>query len=142
MAAIVTASADAGTAAAWAAPTVGLLAIGWGVKTWHDTKQEQKRAEARSKVSELLEIVDGCEERAVTPTEITSIRRFRRPFERLSKVHRKVREIARVTTAIAGVVDIPTPGPATDQTLYQQQLGEATGRLKEALEAAYEVLSA
>ncbi|MFC8457940.1 hypothetical protein ACFUJ0_13955 [Streptomyces sp. NPDC057242] len=136
-----TASADLVAMAAWAGPTVSALALGLAVKVHRHNKAELKRAEARVKVAELLTVVDKCEDRAVIPADVAEIKAFGPSFGRLAKVLKKVREVEHVNTAIKGVVDIPPLAAGGDPHLYQQRLGEAMGRLKDVLEAAYEALS-
>ncbi|MFE3852905.1 hypothetical protein ACFXPN_17420 [Streptomyces griseorubiginosus] len=145
----------------WAGATVALLALVWAV-WWGITlarktraekkidqeedaeraKREKKKDEARQAVVQLLAVLDDCRDRAVLPEDVTAIRRFRAPFSRLIPLHPDTPEIASVSEAINRVCDIQVPAAESqDHAHYQQQLGDAVGRLLNAADQGFLTLS-
>ncbi|WP_327120825.1 hypothetical protein OG206_27850 [Streptomyces sp. NBC_01341] len=142
LAVVATASADPGSVASWVAAGAAVFGVGLsavlGIKTSYNNKTDR----VRTQVLALQEILDDCTDRVVAPADVTAIRRLRPTFRRLAKVNRKVPQIAAVEAAITEVADLPVPVATSERGRYEQRLGEAVGRLKDAAEAAFEVLSA
>ncbi|MFI8007293.1 hypothetical protein [Streptomyces sp. NPDC086010] len=142
LAVVATASADPGSVASWVAAGAAVFGVGLSAVLGIRTSYNNKADRARAQVLALQEILDDCTDRSVTPADVTAIRRLRPAFRRLAKVNKKLPQIARVEAAITEVVDLPVPVAAAERGRYEQRLGEAIGRLKDAAETAFEVLSA
>ncbi|MFG2441121.1 hypothetical protein [Streptomyces sp. NPDC048508] len=102
---------------------------------------EQKRVQASSTVHSLLEMLDGAAERAIAAADVAEIRRRRASVARLVRINPTRPELNDVLRDIDAVRDIQVPAVGASQDHYQQQLGEAVGRLKATAEMAYDKLN-
>lgn len=141
-------AADPASILSWTVPAIPAAGMfGFAVYQYAKGKIATFKGRAGEAVDKLLQDIDDLNGRAVTDDDLSKLKGHHQPFQRLAR--RKKPKALRITLltvadeldAVGNIGKPDDPGDPSQDTRYQQQLGEVIGRLKTAAEQAHDIVN-